>query len=311
MPDPETVRILVTMDVEPVKQQPRWTGPADAATSARLIRAYAELAERHHYPVTFFIHPEAAELHRDLFHELEQRGHGLGLHVHPTRFRYPQYQRELGFYSGEEQRELLTLARAQWAAALGRAPTLFRPGAFSANDATFPTLVALGFRGGCVSIPGRIWPQRYCVWAGAELDPHRAHPCFRQVAGNLPFANVPLSVDVHAVVQARGLTYFRDLRPNAREVPVGETVRGILAGLAERRPPVPVVHFVTHNDQPFDDPTSEACRRLTEVLATVEPCCREFGWTAVGSTVADVCEQVLALPPAPPPQWLLADEVTM
>lgn len=299
------------MDVEPVKHDARWTGPPDAATSDRLIRAYRRTARKHGFPATLFVHPEAAELHADLLRQAEGEGDCLGLHVHPTRFEYPRYRYEFGYYTGEQQAEILTRAKSRWAAAIGCEPVYFRPGAFSANDATFATLVSLGFRGGSVSIPGRVWPGRYCIWSAAPLDPHRANAAFRQVAGDLPFANIPLSVDSTAVVQSLGMTCFRDLRPNARGVPAEQTLRNILAGIAERRPPVAVLHIVTHNDQPFDEPDSESSRHLRTVLTRVGPVCEELGLVAAGRTVGNVCDDVLALPVAAPTEWTQSNEVCM
>lgn len=309
--DTSDVSVLVTMDVEPVKQDPNWTGPEDAETSERLIRAYHDIAHSHGFPVSFFIHPEAAELHAELFHDLADQGDCLGLHLHPIRFQHPRYDRELGFYTGDQQHEILSRAKQCWSEAMGEEPAFFRPGAFSANDASFPTLVKLGFRGGSLSIPGRVWPERYSVWAGACLDPHRANASFRQVAGDLPFANIPLSVDTTSVVGTQGFTCYRDLRPNARDVPVEETLRNIMAGLAERRPAVPVVHLVTHNDQPFDDPDSESTRRLEALLRSVGPVCRELGMRAIGHTVSHVCDRVLATPPQRPTEWRQPNEVSM
>jgi len=305
------LHVLITMDVEPLKQQPQWTGPEDAAGSERSIRGYRDLAAGHGFPVSFFVHPEAAELHRDLLRRLADQGAGLGLHVHPMKFRHPRYRYELGYYSADEQREMLGLAKGQWSVALGGEPRYFRPGAFSANDTTLPVLVSLGFVGGSVSIPGRVWPQRYCIWAGAELDPHRANARFRHVAGDLPFANIPLSVDTSDLIRRDGVSYFRDLRPTARDVPAETTLRHIIAQIAARRPAVAVLHVVTHNDQPFDDPASESARRMGEVLARIQPRCAEAGLAAVGATFETVCAAVLAQPPRPPAAWAGSNDVAM
>lgn len=299
----DDVRVLITMDVEPVKRDPDWTGPEDADTSERVTRAYVDVAHQHGFPVTFFIHPEAAELHRQMFLSLEDKGACLGLHLHATKFQYPRHRYDLGYYSAEEQRKMLIAAGAEWAEALGRDPVYFRPGAFSANDSTFPTLVSLGFRGGSLSVPGRVWPERYCIWAGAEPYPHRVNQSFRQVPGDMPFANIPLSVDFSMPMSPRRFTYYQDLRPSARGVSTEQVLRNIIGRIAEDKPAVPVIHLVTHNDQPFDNPDNESRRRLELVLKRVKPICEEHGLTAVGTTVEDVCEIVLALPPQPAPEW--------
>ena len=193
--------------------------------------------------------------------------------------------------------------------ALGRAPEYFRPGAFSANDHSFQTLVNMGFRGGSLSIPGRVWPERYCVWSGAEPDPHRAHASFRQMRGDLKFANIPLSVDFLQPMKGRGITWYQDLRPMARGVSTGQTLRNIVARLAQDQPDVPVVHVVAHNDRAFDDPKAEATQRLECVVKNVAALCEEQGLRAVPSTVARVTDLILALPPKSPRQWTQHNDV--
>ena len=305
----DDVRVLITMDVEPVKLDPHWTGPSDAAESEWALRDYGELAQAHGFPISLFIHPEAAELHAGLFREWDKQDACLGLHIHATKFQYPAHKFEFGYYSAEEQRRMLADAKEQWAKALGREPLYFRPGAFSANDATFPTLAEMGFRGGAVSVPGRVWPERYCIWAGAEPDPHRANERFRHVRGDLDFVDIPLSVDFETPMCVRGVRYCQDLRPTARDVSTELVLEHIVARLARVKPQVPVVHLIAHNDQPFKDPSHESCRRLETVLKRVGPLCEKHGLRAAGATVAEVVEAVLRQPVSPPPSWAQSNDV--
>lgn len=297
------ILVLITMDVEPVKKDALWSGPENLEMSERAIRGFWDAAARHGYPVSFFLHPEMAQAQRELVLDLQRQGAALGLHLHPTKFQYPRWEQELGYFSAEEQRAMIGEARRIWCAALDREPLYFRPGVFSANDCTFGVLAELGFRGGCVSIPGRVWRRRYCIWAGAETYPHRAHRHFRYLPGDMEFANIPLSVNFGMPMAGSGYTYYQDLRPDARGISQTEILRGIVEQMARDRPAIPAISLVTHNDQPYDEPAHESCLRYREVLRSVGPLCEEFGLKAVGATVEDICDRVLSLPPQPPLTW--------
>ena len=48
----------------------------------------------------------------------------------------------------------------------------------------------------------------------AMADPHRAHRVFRQLEGDLPFADMPFSVDQSTVIEKNGRWLHWDLRPD-------------------------------------------------------------------------------------------------
>jgi len=293
--------VLVTMDVEVPRQHPEASGPPDWASSSRYIRAYTEVAAEHRFPVSFFSHPECAERHAPLFEELKQT-HGAfvdGLHLHPWKFGDGKYRAHLGGMTAAEQRAVVSAAIAVWQAAFGRRPPYFRPGTFSANDSTFPVLVDLGFRGGSVSAPGRVFRELNAVWTGAVPDPHRPHRCFRQLEGDLPFANVPLTQDFSELQCAAGRFFYRDLRPDYTDVDHRILVGNVVEQLAERRPAIPVIHFDTHNDNDYTDPGNRVRRNYETLLAAIPDICRRAGFRAVGSTIDKVCDRVLAQPVRP------------
>lgn len=161
----------------------------------------------------------------------------------------------------------------------------------------------LGFHGGSISIPGRIWPQRYCVWAGAEPFPHRANATFRQVPGDLPFANIPLSVDFTTPKQSRGFSYFQDLCPTTTDIPIEKTVHNIMAYTTAHHPRIPIIQLVCHNDQSFEDPDSPAGKRYLNLLSSVGKIAEKFGYEAVSANFDTVCKKILTLPLAAPIQW--------
>jgi peptidoglycan/xylan/chitin deacetylase (PgdA/CDA1 family) len=292
--------VVVTMDCERVRTETRDTasGPPDYVASARWIEAYWRIAAGHGWPVSFFVHPEVASAHPSVFLDLAREGATLGLHLHPWKFGDGTWRAHLGQMPHAKQKELLGLAAAVYADALGEPPLHFRPGTFSANDATFQVLTELGFRGGSISAPERIYAELFAVWASAPRDPHRCHECFRLAAGDLPFANMPLSVDFSTMVDTGGRRFGRDLRPDYQEADYETIATNIVAQVLERRPAVPVINLVTHNDNDYGDPNDRVCRHFRRVLDAIEGACARRGVTPRGATMAEVADLVLGAPVA-------------
>ena len=109
---------------------------------------------------------------------------------------------------------MLSRAIEMWLKVFNVPPRYFRQGTLSANDSLFRVLADLGFWGGSVSMPGRVFPDKHAVWAGAPLDPHQSHPDFRLLEGPLEFANMPISVDTSQLNERDGRQFYWDLRPN-------------------------------------------------------------------------------------------------
>jgi hypothetical protein len=289
------IYVLITMDVEPALPADRpaaTTGPLSYADSERFIRAYAALAGERGWPVSFMIHPEVTHAHPGLLLDLERDGACLGLHIHPWKFADGAYKAHFGGLRPEEQYAIVSEAVAMWYGGMGKRPRYFRPGTFSANDATFRVLADLGFRGGSVSLPGRVYPDMNAVWAGAELDPHRGHAAFRHVAGDLDFVNVPLSVDVSRVENRDGRLFHWDLRPDWQAADYRLIAGNIVGQVLARRPLAPVIHMVTHNDNDFSDPEDRVSRNYRTVLREIADACRRHGATPVGATFATIADLV-------------------
>lgn len=287
--------ILITMDVEPALPADRpaaTTGPLNYRDSERFIRGYVRLAESYGYPVSFMIHPEVTHAHAAIFDELESRGACLGLHLHPWKFSDGHYKAHFGGLTAEQQYAIVSEATAMWLAGMGRRPLYFRPGTFSANDSTFRVLSDLGFRGGSVSLPGRVYPDMFAIWAGAPYDPHRGHAIFRQMPGELDFVNIPLSVDTSRQEERNGNLFHWDLRPDWNNANYRQIASNIVEQLMARRPLVPVVHMVTHNDNDFGDPNDRVARNFQSVLREVTDACHRAGVEPVGATFASVCDLV-------------------
>lgn len=293
-----TLHVVATMDVEiPTSQSHRSaSGPPDAESGGRWSQAFADVVGSFGLPVTYFVHPEVVTEQGFLYKELEERGHCLGLHLHAWRFDN-RYRCEFGGLNESQAREMLTRACNSWRSVFGVDPVYFRPGTMSANDATFRVLSDLGFRGGSLSLPGRVFPDKHAVWMGAPLDPHRAHPDFRMIDGPLDFANMPVSVDTSELIAKDGRYFYYDLRPDFTDIDHASMVRRILGQIVERKPRVPCINLLTHNDHDFSNQSSAVTRNLLVTLKAIESAAAEYGLSYQGSTLADISDAVLALPP--------------
>ena len=307
--DMKKINIVVTMDCEPTTQttHPTATGPHDWDLGRRATEGYADIVREYGFPVTFFIHPEAAVAQADMFRDLRAGGASLALHMHPWKYSMWRYQgkRYMAHYGGlteQEQRDLLIESSAMWADALGEKPTLFRPGTFSANDAIFKVLAELGFKGGSCSVPGRMMPEMRAVWTGAEPDPHRTDPSFRQVRGTLDFVNVPVSTDFSTLLEGRlGRRLHPDLRPDIDwEAEYGvtypEIARNLVRQIMERKPTVPAICFISHNHYDYCDEKDPATIRLRQSLEALRQACDEADIHAKPATIHDVVDAVMGTP---------------
>ena len=305
----KNINVVVTMDCEPTTatSDPLGTGPADFAFGEKAVRGYAKVAAEYGFPVTYFIHPETALGQPEVFKELENGGACLGLHMHPWKFskwKYEgkRYMAHFGGLTGQEQRSLLSESIALWQHALGRHPMYFRPGTYSANDYTFPILAELGFRGGSVSGPGRVFPSVNVNWAGAEPDPHRAHRCFRQLKGDLDFAEMPNTGDMSAPITrsdkvGKGKKMYPDLRPDFDwGIPHKGIAGRMLEQMSGRNPAVWCFNLGSHNHFDYLNPDDPAGLRLRSVLEAIHSVCDQAGIKVVGATMETLCDLVLSRP---------------
>ncbi len=299
------IKVAITMDCEPTTQTSHGsaTGPKTFAVSERAIRGYFEIARSYGFPVTYFVHPETILIQADLFKELQANGCGVGLHMHPWKYALwrhngQKFKAHFGELSEQNQIALLSEASALWHQAMGEAPRLFRPGTFSANDSTFRVLEGLGFSGGSISAPGRIFREIKSVWVGAEPDPHRAHANFRLVPGDLKFANMPLSADFSTwLTTPNGRKRHPDFRPDIDWVEkygisYQTIANNITQQILERAPSVPVINSISHNHFDYSDPSDPACQRFKGMLDEIAKACDRAKLKTVGSTVSDVVDCV-------------------
>ena len=306
----KNINVVVTMDCEPTTAtaDPAGSGPADFAFGERAVRGYAKIAAEHGFPVTYFIHPETAVGQPHVFQELASDGACLGLHMHPWKFskwRYggKRYMAHFGGLSADDQRTLLAESIALFHSAFGRHPLYFRPGTYSANDNTYAVLADLGFRGGSISSPARVFPSVNVNWAGAEPDPHRAHRYFRQLKGDLDFAEMPNTGDMsEPIVRSdrlgKGKKMYPDLRPDFDwGIPHVDIAGRMLEQLATRNPAVWCFNLGSHNHFDYLDPKEPAGLRLRSSLEAIHAVAARAGVKAVGATMETICDLVLSQPP--------------
>ena len=149
--------------------------------------------------------------------------------------------------------------------------------------------------------------EMQAVWAGAQSDPHRANAIFRQSLGDLPFANMPLSADFSRVLTGpSGRNMYADFRPDVDwPTQYGISYRtiatNIVAQTRERRPAVPVLCTITHNHYCYRDRGDPVYGRLRTMLDEMMAACHAAGVKAVGVTLREVADEVLALPPVQQP----------
>jgi hypothetical protein len=198
------------------------------------------------------------------------------------------------------QRAIVARAAEEWAQGLGRRPGFFRPGTFSANDATAGIAAELGFAGVSMSVPGRSFPDLGAIWVGCPPDPHRMHPAMRLLEGAMALPNMPLSVDFSQTRRRGNRSWHPDLRPDQAYDDLPGSVARVVDQILSRAPAVPVLNIVTHNDNDYTDPADPARRNLEAILAAIRAAAGERGAACRGAAIEDVCARVAALPPPEP-----------
>jgi peptidoglycan/xylan/chitin deacetylase (PgdA/CDA1 family) len=268
----------------------------DPALGARASEGLAEILEARGWPGSFYVIPGDLEAAPDLYRDLEQRGHEIGLHLHPAALGAQEFG---GVYGPEEQRALLAGASARFEAVLGRDPSSFCMGYYSTNDYTYPLLVKLGFTHGRCSHPGRILPQCASVWAGAPLFPHYAHPYNRVLPGDLDFVEVPATIDWES--RMWGGAHPQDLRVELVDAKNHfYTMEKSLRRQREEAQPLLLLHAVTHNT--FDYSASHDFRRetLLGIMAHAEALAEKHGYDLQGATTEELATRYREMVPREP-----------
>ena len=278
--------VIFTQDCEQLMDDSIHGGPDEWGISERSVTSFADALEENGLNATFFIVAQTAAAQPALYWDLEKRGFELGLHIHPqdTRLGYTDY---LGGYTFEEQVDMFDTVADQWADAIGKRPTTFRGGNFSANDNTYPALVATGFTHGSVSSPGRQYDQAKAVWQGAVPYAHYAHKANRLFPGDLDFYEIPLTCDQ---VRRRAPHLPMELRiEGADGASHRQTVRQAWADMAEYADEHPrIIMPFTHNTHFYEDTGGEKRQAFDAIVDEINIIADEEGYEVIGGTIGSV-----------------------
>ncbi len=269
----------------------------DPALGERSIHGLGEIFSRTGMKGTFVVIPSDMKAHSGVYCELESEGHEVGLHVHPAEQGYEEF---LGVYGFEEQVAILKQAADQFADSMGRPPSVFTPGYFSANDHTFPALEALGFTHGTVSMPTRNLPHCACVWGGSPLDIHYPHRYNRSLTGDVNFVDIPTTVDVDS--RMWGGAHPQDLRIELVDAKNHwYTIQKNVKRQIDSGSDIPVKYLkaLTHNIFDYGDARDFRRETMQGVVAAAREICEKQGCALVPATAAEIAESYRAAVPLP------------
>ena len=277
--------VTFTMDCERIAEHaPEGGGPKSWQVSEEAIRRFAEILTRKGFKGGFYIQPETAKEHSQLFLSLERKGFELGLQFHCGNFRDLSFRKYLGSYSQGEQRHILSLVKADWSAAIGRPPRSFRAGHCSTNDYTYQILYELGFRQSSSCKPARNVPAVYAVWVDAYPYARHVDPNNRLIPGNLELYEIPITVNWAKRRTERGDPL--DLRV---ESPCSlndhrETIDANIDQMVRLKVPMKTLVAVTHNTEYF---LEKWC--VLEFMADyVKESARRYGLNLVPATLEEI-----------------------
>ena len=259
----------------------------DAGLGKRGAQGYADILDEYGLLGTFFMIPGDAESSPDLYRSIQDRGHELGLHLHPADEGYFEFA---GVMSPDEQRELIAKAKDRWAEVMGFEPVAFCMGYASANDYTYGVLEDLGFKYGQVGVPGRRLPETACVWEGEPLDIHYANRYNRLLHGTLDFVDVPHTVDLESYMW--GGKHPQDLRVELVDAKNHwyTIYKAVMRQKDNDSLPVKVIRGVTHNTFDYSDPDNFRRQTLIGMIEAVKNILDSAGCELKPATLATIVD---------------------
>lgn len=275
----DNLYITFTMDCERIKKFSPPGGPESWEISERAIRGYSKILLEYNMKCTFFIVPETALKHRDIFHETLDYGFELGMHYHPQSFLDGRYTKYLGEYSYEEQLSQLTQALEYWRSSIGFRPYSFRPGNASSNEYTYKVLFELGFRQTSTYIPQRNIPKYHAVYLDANPYPHHVN--------NMDIFEVPMTSDIR-------------IRPPVNKDPphlriewgnvdiLKEIVDFWIGHLIKKKIPVKSIVIITHNFIDYSNESLEYTIRLRRLIRYILERAKDYNLNPVPITIEEL-----------------------
>jgi peptidoglycan/xylan/chitin deacetylase (PgdA/CDA1 family) len=289
--------VLVTMDCERIRTESyRNDGTSSWEMSEQAVVGMAEVVREHGMKGTFLPTPATAAKQSALFRQIAAEGFEVGMQFHCDSFRNGEYTQVLGSYGLEQQREILSLAKADWEDAMGMTMVTYRSGYLSANDHTFPILADLGVKQSSCSKPGRYNPAVAALWYGAPVYAHRASAISRLTDGDLDLVEVPVSSHPGERFSLRSSFDPTDPRPDSNHpfAVYRQLIDAVLWEMEMLEPPVKTFTILTHNTVPYTDKNDSRTCILTGMLRYLKS--REGdGWEIVPATLVDVRQALLAV----------------
>ena len=289
------VHVVVSMDCERIRAESyRNDGTASWEMSELAITGLAELLCQEGMKGTFLPTPATAARQAHLFEELRRQQFEVGMQFHCDSFRDGEYEQILGAYGYDLQKEILTLAKADWEEALGMPMLTYRSGYFSANDFTFPILAELGIKQTSCSKPGRYSPGM-ALWYGALPYAHRPSAISRLQAGDLDVVEVPMTSHPGERFAMQPRFDPKDARPDSGFKPevYHDIVDAVLWEMEMIGPGVKTFVILTHNTLDYTSDREPRRGLLVDMLRYLKAK-EEEGWQVVPATLADVRAAFLA-----------------
>lgn len=257
------------MDCPPASTKWAPDGPRTWELSARAIEGFCSRLLNAQQAATLFVSPRCAQEHGPLLEELVERGVEIGLQIHPPNLLDGRFKQPLGQYGAEDQHSLIELAAEQVQEAIGVWPKSVRAGNYSASDATYGVLYALGFRQGSLSLPGRSVPRQAAEWSQALPDPHYVDRENRLQDGSLPFLELPVTAD--ATRQYRtGYPYDLCIETSTFEDWHHPIIEAQLQRMADANTVFRTLCIVTQNALPYHLDADRHAKTLEALISYIE-----------------------------------------
>jgi len=192
--------LMGTYDCEPLAaRSPQCGGPQSWQESEEKVLEITELYRARGLldALSFHLTPEAAKAQPELYQGLRDKGVYLGIQPNVPGFRYPTYDRDLGLYSPDEQREIIRLAKEDFEEALGFGTETYTTCCGSRSHETASILVEIGYTVYRPPGPGRLDRSRPDkVTVGLFPFPYKASAKHMCLAGELDLLCIPTTVDL-------------------------------------------------------------------------------------------------------------------
>lgn len=263
------LHVLFTLNCEPPAERGDQDAPRTWDQGSRAIDSFCTRVIRAGYTPTLFAAPACVEEQDPMFEDLLRRGVEVGLFLHPPQIGDGRFKKNLGQYTGEDQRQLIEYAAEKFVSRLGQRPRSFRGGFFSASDETYRVLFELGFRQGSLSEPGRRLGGREAVWTDAPSDPYYVSPEKRGKAGTMPFLEVPVTTDPSGEI-ARGVPWSLLVGMATYEILLRPTVEYALARMDREQVPFRTLCIYSNNRHDFYTDSAQPSQSLELLFDRLE-----------------------------------------